>query len=528
LQDGLITAVEARNAHGIDKLPKRQLDFSTQQSYVYFTPDSAIRQIQGRPNPSAPEGPVQSRMVSSSATAWTTVTADLVDLDFNTDQSESLLHRVFANGKTRVETRAAGKPGTPSPPSRVLTSDIVEMFMRPGGEQIDNVKTHTPGQIDFLPVKPGDKKRRVNAERMYFQYAEGNMLKDFRGVNDVITRTETVSVDPATRKSKTTAATTKSVNMQADFDPKTGQMSRLEQWDNFEYQEEQKRARADRAVLDNDRQLITLRKNARAWDDTGSTTADEIVLDQNTGDTAAMGRVSSTRLRARKPAAPGAVAGLMDASEPLQARAERMSVTEKNQKIRYEGNALLWQGASRLQGDVVLIDQAANTLDAEGRVLSIVPDRRGAPPKAGARSIFSTITSDKLHYSEADSLAHYTGNAHLERPGLEVTSHEMRAFLRQEPASDGGKETKLDKLFADGDVKIVERTANRSRTGASEHAEYYLDEERVVLNGGNPVITDSQRGLSRGRLITWFARQDRLIVDNTGGGPSVTRIDKKR
>ena len=49
----------------------------------------------------------------------------------------------------------------------------------------------------------------------------------------------------------------------------------------------------------------------------------------------------------------------------------------------------------------------------------------------------------------------------------------------------------------------------------------------MVLNGGNPVVTDSKRGTTRGAEIIWYSRQDKLTVDNTGGGPAVSRIKKK-
>jgi lipopolysaccharide export system protein LptA len=85
-------------------------------------------------------------------------------------------------------------------------------------------------------------------------------------------------------------------------------------------------------------------------------------------------------------------------------------------------------------------------------------------------------------------------------------------------------------VFCDGAVDIKESTPGREITGGSEHAEYYPTEERFLLTGGNPVVVDSRRGTTRGAVITWYSRQDRLEVDNSGSGPAVSRVnqDKKK
>ena len=48
---------------------------------------------------------------------------------------------------------------------------------------------------------------------------------------------------------------------------------------------------------------------------------------------------------------------MLSEDEPLHARAKKMRFTDGNLQIRYDGNAVLWQGANRLQADVVEIDR---------------------------------------------------------------------------------------------------------------------------------------------------------------------------
>ena len=90
----------------------------------------------------------------------------------------------------------------------------------------------------------------------------------------------------------------------------------------------------------------------------------------------------------------------------------------------------------------------------------------------------------------------------------------------------------LDKALADGAVKLVSTTTEkgkgkRIRTGTSEHAEYFVDEQRVVLNGGQPLLVDSEKGRTTGCELTWWANNDRLLVGGGQNCPVQTVIPKK-
>jgi lipopolysaccharide export system protein LptA len=138
------------------------------------------------------------------------------------------------------------------------------------------------------------------------------------------------------------------------------------------------------------------------------------------------------------------------------------------------------------------------------------------------------VKAPSLAYSDKSKQAVYTGGVTLDRPGMNVKSSQMIAWFEKESKAGGGEETKLDRMFADGDVHIIDRSPERTVTGSSEHAEYYLDDEHMVLTKGNPVVEDSRRGISRGAVITWFAKQDSMTVDNSGAGPAVSRIKSNR
>ena len=67
----------------------------------------------------------------------------------------------------------------------------------------------------------------------------------------------------------------------------------------------------------------------------------------------------------------------------------------------------------------------------------------------------------------------------------------------------------------------------RTRTGTSDHSEYYASEQKVILVEGDPLMVDSLKGRTRGRQLTWWANNDRLLVDGVESRPADSLIKKK-
>jgi lipopolysaccharide transport protein LptA len=122
-------------------------------------------------------------------------------------------------------------------------------------------------------------------------------------------------------------------------------------------------------------------------------------------------------------------------------------------------------------------------------------------------------------YEENSRTARYSGGVTLKRGNLEVVSDRLRAVLKT-----GDEGAALETAYAEGAVRIRQQTAGRSRTGTGEYAEYAVHEERVALWGGNPEFVDSARGATRGARLTWYAANDRLLVDGAEGSPARSRI----
>jgi lipopolysaccharide export system protein LptA len=520
LKDDAIEMVDAQQAHGTDNQPGRQLEYSAGHFLMNMTPAGEVEKITGEPN---------ARLVSVTETARTTISCRRVDMEFETGSGASALKRALTTGDTVLESAPVPRKDIPPVETRIVRSDRLLMTMRGGGKELESVETQTPGHLEFVPNRPGQRHRTLDADRMFVTYGAENLIQAFRATN-AATKT-----DPEPPPSKPGGkpgepgdpVLTWSKDLKADFDPKTGQLAHMEQWNDFRYQEGERRARSKRALLDQARNLITLDQAARMWDSSGITSADRILLDQKTGEMSADGNVVSTRMPDRKETS----SAMLTNDQPLEAKAARMRTTGRNQemKIRYEGQAVAWQGANRIWADRIDIDRAAHRLNAQGHVRTrFMEQQKGGGVNANAAKpvaapSFVVVNAAALVYTETDRLAHYTGGVFLVRSGMNVTGSEVRAFL-----NEANSDSSLNHAIADGQVKIVRKEPGRTLTGTGEHAEYYTADERIFLTGGEPLLVDSLRGATKGRELTYYANNDKLLVNGTAKDLVTTRVLRRR
>ena len=506
LEDGSIRRTEAQRARGRDEPPQRRLTYSADHLTMQFSAGGEIEQI-------AAEG--AARLTAESETARTAVRANRVDLAFDLSSGESVLQSALARGGAWMESVPLPRGSVPLPETRRLRSEVIQLAMRPGGREIREVETAAPGEIEFDPNRPDQRRRRISAERMWITYGPDNRIQKYRAVN-VETRTEPPTASQA--KPPLPPVETSSRDLSAEFDPQTGDLTQLEQWNEFRYQEGERHARAGRAVLMEARRRILLEDQARVWDPSGSTTAYRILLDQQSGDMTAEVNVVSSRLPERKASS----SALLSQDEPLEATAARMTVTERQQRVRYEGRAVVWQGANRIQAERIEIDRKGRRLTAGGGVRTQFVDAPPAgpnTPKAKGPPPLVVVEAAELDYAEQEHLARYQGGARLVRLALEVKARQIRAYLKE---TDGS--SSLERAFADGQVEILERGGARQRRGTAEHAEYYAADSRVVLYGGAPALFDSLRGHTRGERLTYYADNDKLLVNGVEQRRVVSRL----
>jgi lipopolysaccharide export system protein LptA len=528
-----IKEVDASKAHGTEVQPNRKLDYSADKVWVDYNEKGKVKKIAGEGN---------SRVVSTAEYSETTAAANRVDLFFDPGQKDSVLTSAVCNQHAVVTSKPIAAPGHEPSETHIMRSESIEMKMRPGGKEIEGVVSHVPATLEFLPSLPAQHHRVLEGREMLIAYAAENRIDSFKA-SDVKTFTDPNEEE---RSRNRTQSVTASRDMVAHFDPQSSRLVSMEQTGNFTYQEGDRKAHAAKASLDGKQNIITLDTSTAVSDSTGSTAADHIRMDQTTGDFTAEGNVNSIRLPDKDQ---NKNSQMLSSDAPLHAQARRMEYTNPRQEggkkseghTRYQGNAALWQGANRIEADVIDIDKDKHTLTAHGNVVSNLWEQaKDDDKKKNASPVLTKVRAPDLVYTDTDRLAIYSGGVKLDRTGMQLQSRELRAWM-----ADSGSDSSLDHAFADGAVDILGSSNGRTYHSNSEHAEYYTKvpcpaeivpgigpciEPKLLLNGGRAKLVRTIKGsptTMEGSELTYWANDDRLLMKGDPQGLN-TRIPPKR
>ena len=105
-------------------------------------------------------------------------------------------------------------------------------------------------------------------------------------------------------------------------------------------------------------------------------------MNQKSGDFVADGRVATTRLPDEKASS----SALLSGADVMQGRAQHMTSAEHNQKLHYEGNAVVWQGPNRVEADRIDIDRTRQAFEAHGKVVSQFADKSSDDKNASGQT----------------------------------------------------------------------------------------------------------------------------------------------
>ena len=573
MKDKLLDTIDADHAHGIDSYPKRHLNYAADAIHLTYDDDGELQKMTGVGN---------AYVTSESKGSPTTVRANTVDLFFETEDNENVLRRTIANGNASVEAKPEPSPDGKLAETKIIHSETIELKMRKGGHELEEVESRVPATLELLPNQPTQHHRILHGAGMTILYGAQNQIQSFRS-SKVITDTYPLPPPPPRPGQKQKMQTlviahTASDFMSAEFEPKSGQMKRMKQWGHFTYEEGERHGTGESAFLENDTNIMDIDKNARVSDDTGSTNGEHIKLAQNTGDFDATGHVSTTRL----PEARKSASALLDDSQPSQGSADHVWSGNKNRLVHYEGNAILWQTGNRIQADRIDIDRDKKILVAAGNVVSELIDQddsksdkpQPAPPGTPAPApktsipdgqvvlvagkavappdplggipapspapapaaappqkaiVYTIVHAAKMVYTDEARLADYTGGVELKRPTMTIKSAQMQAFLNPK---DSGDDSRLNHMLADGSVEIFEQGKDRTRTSKGDHGEYYTADSRTVIRGDNghtAQMIDSKKGeINEAMELTYFSDDDRLLVKGQPKKKVQSRIRRKQ
>ena len=506
LDRGKVRRIEMTASWGQERRAGRTLGFEAGRVTLWYGPRQLLEKVVGET-----AARLRSVRESSALTAW----GERVELvyDLASGDGESVLREVDVRDRAGIEvTPIAGDAESDAAgPMRRVRSEWIHLTMRSGGREVDRVETLAPGTIELIPSAADQWRREMTARRIRMNYGAASRMKKLLARGDV----EVVSTPPAAAETEAEQAPllSWSSNLEAEFDD-SGAAVGIKQWEDFRFRQGLREGRAEQADLDLGAGRTRLSGRARIWDESGSVTADTIVLEDNTGRMEAHGNVSSIHRESAAEAA-GTSESLFSPNEPVLATAENLISEQEQGLLHYQGRARLWQGTNRIEARDITINRPGKSLTARGNVRSVITPRaaeRGPQTSRTSEPTPVEVSADSLDYNEQTGKALYRKQAKLIRDDLTVLSDEIEALLTEGEAGAGAE---LDVAFARGAVRIFNKAAagpGSERQGFGREAEYRPREDRVELSGSPARLRSADGRETRGARLTYHLSEDRVLV----------------
>jgi len=446
--------------------------------------------------------------------------AGRVTLDF---AGRNLLGKVRAEQDVRVVlSHAAGAESTSSVQDVVVTAPVVDFFVEKG-RWLERAETSGAAQIDILAARQGlgqgsgsgsaagssvGGRTVVTAGRFEAKFDDHSQLVALHGTPDA----RIVNVNPGQPDRVSTSDT-----LDVAFLPKGG-IESITQQGNLAYSDGQSQAWAERARYTPADQMLVLTGSPRVIDRGMATTAQTMRINRETGDAFADGDVRTTYSE-MKEQPDGA---LLASASPIHVTASHMSVRQSPAKALYSGNARLWQDANMVQAPTIQFDRDRRSVVAQGTASQPVSTVVVQIDKSG-KGMPVTITSTRLTYTDAERRARCEGGVSARSADFTASARSMDVYLvaRSQTASNQSVagQSQLDRLVAEGSVQIQQ--PHRQATG--DKLVYSAAADKFVLTGGPPSIFDAERGKITGVSLTFFRRDDRVLVEGEASSPVVTQ-----
>ena len=427
--------------------------------------------------------------------------AGRVELDF---AGKNVLTKVRAEDAVKLAQQQKAN-GNSAPQNLELTASLVDFFLT-GGSRLSRAETSGSGQIALIPLSAGNSPQTlVTAGQFQADFDDSGQLASVHGAPDA----RIVSKNPGQADRVSTSETVDAV-----FHPGDGIESIVQQG-SVAYVDGERKAWGDRAHYTPADQMLLLTGSPRAAERGMTTTAHSVRLNRATGEAFAEGDVKTT-YSDLKPEPNGA---LLASSSPIHVTASAMSVHNANVAL-YSGGARLWQDANIVEAPTIQFDREHRSMIAHGTAdkpvstMLVQNDNRGNP-------IPVAITSSRLTYTDSERIAHFDGDVTARSADLTLAADKMDAFLEprgKAVANQPSAAEKLEKIIASRQVVITQ--PNRLATGTQ--VVYTAADDKFVLTGGPPSIFDAEHGKITGVSLTFFRRDDRVLVEGDNTFPTVT------
>lgn len=462
--------------------------------------------------------------------------------------------KIEARGHVRLTQEASdGRasrspvPGLGGAQKTELFSDAMDFWIK-AGKDLDWAETLGPGRMLIVHAPPaaipppkqlptGEKvswrpaTTEIKAERLRTRFGPAGRIESMHGDRS---RIWYESYDQPVRESR-------SRDMDVSFAP-DGQIAALLQKGQF-YSAEypclrasncqaaaQRQAWADAASYTPANGFLLLTGSPRVVDGSMTTTALRISMNRASGESVAEQNVKTT-YSDLKPQPGGA---LFATSDPIHVTSRKMTAERATGLAHYEGDARMWQGANIIEADKIHFDRTQRTVVAEASAADgwrkLVHTVFARQEKDG-KVLPVHVTSQRLHYADQLRLARFDGAVLVRSAEGVTTADHADVFLRPrddkaEPVrSAAGLQTgQIDHIVATGSVHVQQP----ARQGWGDKVVYTAARDEFVLTGKAPHVLDAERGNLSGDSLTFYNRDDRVLVEGSPARRALTetRVSK--
>ena len=336
-----------------------------------------------------------------------------------------------------------------------------------------------------------------------------------------------------------------SESVDAEFLPQGG-IEAVTQQGNLAYTDQQSPDKRMQAWAESARytpadQILVLSGSPRVTNGGMATTAKVVRINRATGDDVAEGDVKTTYSELKEQP-DGA---LLASSSPIHVTASSMTAHSSGVAL-YTGNARLWQDANIIEAPSIQFERDRRFVTAQGtpgrpvQTILVQKEKAAAKPsdsdqrrrkdentssKREAANDLSpiSITAARLTYADSERRVHYEGGVSAKGQEFTASANVADAYLLAHGQTSSNQSFagpgQLDHMVAQGDVVVQQ--PNRRANG--QNLVYTAADDKFVLTGGPPSIFDAEQGKITGVSLTFFRRDDRVLVEGEANTPVVTQ-----
>jgi lipopolysaccharide export system protein LptA len=427
---------------------------------------------------------------------------------------KNVLSTALAESNVRIvqqppqESSVPGSQGAPQ--ALEVDAPAIDFAFAPGG-RLRNATTSGAAQILIAPVgAPPNQGTVITAGKFNAEFDARNRLKSTR----VAPEARIVNRSPGQPDRVST-----SDSLDASFRP-AGGIESIVQRGHVAYVDASLHASGEEARYVPADHTLYLSGSPRVVENGMTTTAQTMRINRATGEAFAEGDVKST-YSSLQPQPDGA---LLASSDPIHVTARSVTTHRSPAVATYTGDARLWQRANVIEAPTIEFNREQRTVVARAEGQQRV-STAFVQSDAQRKQTPVAITSEHLSYADKDRKARFEGHVVVKSADVTVTANQIDAYLRSRGTAAGSpnperdQPSQLERIVADGNVQIVEA----QRRAQGNHLVYTASEEKFVLTGGPPSIFDAEHGKVTGSSLTFYKRDDRVLVEGEAGSPTTTQ-----